>query len=390
MADHHLAEYLERIERLAPLVREHAGETERGAQLAPAIVDALHDTGLFRIFLPERLGGGELTLPESLLVYEAMARIDASTGWNLAICSGGPLLGHFASREVFEEIFADPRAVCCGTLNPVTTQVTRCDGGWRFTGRATYVSGSAQATWINVAGLVLRDGSPQFEGGVPVVRSGLFPLAKHCRILDTWKTTGMRGTGSNDCTFEEVFVPDAFTYEWPDPRSSWQRGPFANIPLVTQLGGSLAAVALGAARHAIDTLMELAGVKVPAGTRATMRERPLAQMQLAQAEGWLQAGRAYLFQSAADVWRRGEAALPFDASARAAARLGSVTAAKLAAMATDVVHDAAGMSAVQTTCDLERCWRDVHTITQHVVLSAGRYEVVGRIMLGLDPGAPII
>ena len=91
-----------------------------------------------------------------------------------------------------------------------------------------------------------------------------------------------------------------------------------------------------------------------------------------------------------DVWRMGEAGVPFDAPARAAARLASVTAAKLAALATDVVHDAAGMSAVQTSCDIERCWRDVHTITQHVILGAGRYEVVGRVMLGMDPGSPII
>ena len=385
-----LAGYLERIDRLAPLVREHAEQSEREARLAPPIVEALHDAGLFRIFLPARMGGGELTVPESLRVFEAMARIDASTGWNLAICSGGPLFGHFVSRDAYDEIFEDPRAVVCGTLNPVTTHVTRCDGGWRFSGRATYVSGSAQASWINVAGLVLRDGSPQFVDGVPVVRTGLFPLAKHCRVLDTWAVTGMRGTGSNDCVFEDVFVPDGFTYEWPDPRSPWQRGAFADIPLATQLGGSLASVALGTARHAIDTLMELAGVKVPAGTRAPMRERPLAQMQLGQAEGWLQAGRAYLYQSADEVWRMGEAGASFDASARAAARLASVTAAKLAAMAVDVVHEATGMSAVQTTCDLERCWRDVHTITQHVILSTGRYEVVGRIMLGLDPGSPII
>ena len=54
------------------------------------------------------------------------------------------------------------------------------------------------------------------------------------------------------------------------------------------------------------------------------------------------------------------------------------------------MHDAAGMNAVQTSCDLERCWRDVHTITQHVILGTGRYEVIGRVLLGLPPGAPII
>ena len=76
--------------------------------------------------------------------------------------------------------------------------------------------------------------------------------------------------------------------------------------------------------------------------------------------------------------------------ARAAARLSSVTAAKLAAQAVDLVHDAAGMNAVQTSGAIQRCWRDLHTITQHVILSTGRFEVVGRVLFGLPPGSPII
>lgn len=384
-----LTEYLDRIDRLAPLVREHADRSEQERQLASPIVEALHDAGLFRIYLPAAMGGGGLDVPESLHVFEAMARLDASTGWNLSICAGGPLFGHFVSREAYEEIFGDPRAVIAGSLNPLGTRAVPCDGGWRYSGKATYVSGSAQAGWLMTAGLELHDGAPRMTDGVPAMRAGIFPM-KHCRVLDTWAVAGMRGTGSNDCVFEDVLVPDEFTYAWPNPRSPWQRGPFANVPLPTQLGGGLAAVALGAARHAIDTLMELAMVKVPVGARVTMRERPLTQMQLAQAEGWLQAGRAYLFKATEDAWSMGEAGVPLDAAARAAARLASVTAARLAAQSIDLVHEASGMNAVQTSCDISRCWRDVHTLTQHVILGAGRYEVVGRIMLGLEPGSPII
>jgi alkylation response protein AidB-like acyl-CoA dehydrogenase len=131
-------------------------------------------------------------------------------------------------------------------------------------------------------------------------------------------------------------------------------------------------------------------VKVSIETRAPLRERSLFQLQLGQAEGLLRAARAYLFESADEIWQRGEAGVPFDAPAQASARLASVTAVKLAAQAVDLMHDAAGMSAVQTSSALERSWRDVHTITQHVILSAGRYEVIGRVLLGLPPGAPLI
>lgn len=136
--------------------------------------------------------------------------------------------------------------------------------------------------------------------------------------------------------------------------------------------------------------MDLAVTKVPTATRASLRERPLAQIQIAQAEGLVQAARAYLLAANEEVWRRGAAGADFDAPARAAARLASVTAARLAAQAVDLVFDAAGATSIQTSCVIERCWRDAHAITQHVILSTGRFEVVGRVLFGLDPGSPII
>jgi alkylation response protein AidB-like acyl-CoA dehydrogenase len=384
-----LADYLERVAALAPVIREHAERSERESRLAQPIAEALHQAGLFRILLPRGMGGGELTIPESLRVFEAVARLDASTGWNLVICGDGPIFGHFVEREAFEKIFSEPRAVLVGSLNPVTIRAVAGDDGWSFTGRATFVSGSAQATWIMVSGLEVRDGKPNFAGGVPVMRSGLFPLGR-CKVQDTWDVTGMRGTGSHDVTFEDVFVPRAFTYEWPNPAPTWSTGPYASIPLTTQLGGGLASVAIGAAQHAVDAFTELALSKVPTGGRATLRERSSAQIELAQATGLVRAAREYLHAANEAVWRMGETREPFDDRARADARLASVTAVKLCKQAVDLLHDAAGMTAVQRGQDLERCWRDVHTLSQHIILGATRFETVGRILLGLEPGSPII
>ena len=85
--------YFEKAQKLAPIIREHADRAEREAQIPREVVDAFHDAGLFRILLPRKMGGGELTIPDSLRLCEEVARIDGSAGWNLAICSGGPLFG---------------------------------------------------------------------------------------------------------------------------------------------------------------------------------------------------------------------------------------------------------------------------------------------------------
>jgi alkylation response protein AidB-like acyl-CoA dehydrogenase len=157
-----------------------------------------------------------------------------------------------------------------------------------------------------------------------------------------------------------------------------------------QIAGGLAAVVLGTARHALDALHEIAQVKVPVSTRATLRERPIAQTQFAQAEGLLRAARAYFYQCHNEVWHKGEAGESFSLQDHAQMRLGNVTAVKLALQAVDLVADAAGMNSAHTSCPIERCWRDVHTASQHVLLNTARLEVVGRVLFGLDPGSPLI
>ena len=353
------------------------------------VIDAFHEAGLLRILLPREMGGGELTIPDSLRLYEEVARIDGSAAWNLAICSGGPLFGHNLSRAAFEKIFGDPRGVSAGSLNPATTRVVAEKGGWRFSGKATYASASAHATYLMAAGMVLRDGALEMVDGFPTMRAGLFPI-KEAKILNTWSTAGMRGTGSNDCVFENVFVPDEFTFDWMNAKSPWLRGPFANIPLQLQFVGGFVSVVLGTARHALDTLNEIAQAKVPTATRATLRERPIAQIQYAQAEGLLHAARAYFYDCNDEIWRKGVAGDSFSIEDRAHARLAVVTAAKLAAQAVDLIAEIAGMNAAQTSCPIERCWRDVHTATQHVLMNTSRFEVVGRVLFGLDPGPPVI
>lgn len=381
--------YFDQVRQLAPIIREHADRAEREAQMPQAVADAFHAAGLFRILLPRELSGGGLTIPEMLPLVEEVSRIDASAGWNLAICGGGPIFGQFLSRAAYEEIFTDLRGVTCGSLNPMTSQAVPIEGGWRFSGKATYASGSAHATYLMAAALVLRDGAPQIVAGVPILRAGFFPI-KHATILKTWSTSGMRGTGSNDCVFENVFIPDEFTFDWLNARPTWQRGPFADIPMQLQIAGGLAVVVLGTARHALDTLNEIAQAKIPAATQAPLRERPLAQIQFAQAEGLLNAARAYFYQCNDEVWRKGEAGESFTVRDFAHVRLGVVTAVKLALQAVDLVADAAGMNSAQTSCPIERCWRDAHTASQHVLLNTARFGVVGRVLLGLPAGSPVI
>jgi alkylation response protein AidB-like acyl-CoA dehydrogenase len=71
---------------------------------------------------------------------------------------------------------------------------------------------------------------------------------------------------------------------------------------------------------------------------------------------------------------------------RAGIRLACIHCAEACASAVDLVHAAAGGSAIQESGRIARCFRDIHAATQHLGLSLSNYETIGRVLLGLEPG----
>jgi alkylation response protein AidB-like acyl-CoA dehydrogenase len=378
------------LENLGGLISDRAGESERLGCLAPAVVDALHETNLFRMLVPTDLGGLGLTIPESIEIFERAASFDASTGWTLTILADGAIFARFLGSAAYEAIAGDPKGLMAGTLNPATARAEQVDGGHVFSGRATYLSGSAHAKWVMAAALVTRDGAPVMDEGRFWIRTGVFPLER-ARNLETWSVAGMRATGSHDYEFEGVEVAEDWSFDPFASREPRAGDPHSVIPLWAQLGGGLAANAVGAARNMIGRFTELAATKVPAGGNfSSLAERAPAQIALGEAQGLYQAARAVLLRTIDATWEQGVAGRPFDDRDLAHQRVGTVTAVRLAAQAIDLLHDAAGMNAVAADSVLDRCWRDVHTMTQHIILNPARFEVVGRVLLGLDPGVPVI
>ena len=115
-----LATLIDRIDKIADVVRDGALESERLGHLTPAVFDALHDAELFRILVPVELGGHGLTIPESIEVFERVAELDASTGWTLTILADGPSSRGNLAPDAFATICRDPLGLVAGTLNPTT------------------------------------------------------------------------------------------------------------------------------------------------------------------------------------------------------------------------------------------------------------------------------
>ena len=367
--------YLDSVSELSALVAAHADRADRAGRLTDEVVGAIHRAGLYRMLIPEDRGGGGLRLTDTFPVVEAMARVDGATGWNLAI--GANALGMAATipdAEFRGHVLAEGSLVV-GGLNPRELHARSVEGGVVVDGRMSFASGSPHATWL--AALVIVDDGPPLVTMVPTDAA---------EPVDTWDVCGLRGTGSHDWILREVFVPAAHTFRVTTIGTP-ERDVMALLPFTSLLGPSLAFVALGVARHAIDALIDIAAAKSPFGSDALLRDRADTQIAVAAATGLVQAGRSLVIRS----WQELESSLlageapSTDDLARL--RLASVTATRFAADATDDVQRAAGSSAVYERPAIARCWRDAHTVTQHAMVSQRHLDRVGRVLLGLPAGA---
>jgi alkylation response protein AidB-like acyl-CoA dehydrogenase len=148
---------------------------------------------------------------------------------------------------------------------------------------------------------------------------------------------------------------------------------------------SVACVSVGIARAAIDAFIALAMAKTPRGSAMRLGEKPTAQFDLGRAEALVRSGRAFLFESIEEIWNETAEGRTPTVHQRIIAHLAAARAAEASAQAVDLLFNAAGATALVESNPLERCFRDVHATTQHIGTHAGKFEIAGRVLLGLDP-----
>jgi alkylation response protein AidB-like acyl-CoA dehydrogenase len=212
--------------------------------------------------------------------------------------------------------------------------------------------------------------------------------AGEVEIVDTWWSMGLRGTGSHDLRVDDRLVPERRLADLLGAPTA--DGALYAFPVLGLLAVGVAAVGLGIARHALDELLDLAGGKVPTMSSRRLAERAAVQAAVARAEALVGAGHAYLGDAIERAWTSASGTGAIEPGVRAGLRLAATSAARWSAEAVDLVHDAAGGTAVQERASvLGRCFRDAHTVTQHMMVGAPTYDAVGRVLLGLDEGASL-
>jgi len=268
--------------RLAPTFAANASTADDNDRFVAANYKALKEAGLVEAGVPVELGGRGAEIAELSDMIRIIAQACGSTGlafsmhthqvaipawrWrHQKIAAVEPLLKRVAAEKIV--------LLSSGGSDWIagSGKAEKVEGGYRITARKVFTSG-AEAGDILMTGAVLDGETPK------VLHFGVPMKAPEVKVLDTWHTLGMRGTGSNDVAVEGLFIPEAGVAL---ARDAGQWHPLFQI-ISTVAFPLIYAAYLGVAESARDIAVDLAGKK-PANQHAvTLAGRMDTSLRAAQ------------------------------------------------------------------------------------------------------------
>lgn len=351
---------------LAALRRSVALAQAEAARFPDPVAAVIREHGLWKLWVPERFGGAQRDLPSSLALFQAAAAIDGGIGFALAIGAGGGLFGAWLPEQTAREIFGPRDALIAGSGAPGGVATPVADG-FVVDGRWRYASLVHQATWVT-ASTRRRDTDAVMAVAVPAAR---------VRVVDDWQVHALRATDSQTIEISGLHVPASHTFSLAHaPRLA---GTLYRFPFEALAAAAFAAVAVGIAAGAVDSFAAKLEHRAPAGPG--MAER------LSRAAGRQRSASAYLMATVQAAWQELPDASGLSDASDAGVHLAAVSATAQAVAAVEELAEVAGMGLLDERDRFSRCWRDVHGVAQHALVSQSRHAALGERLLRLRGGA---
>ena len=364
-------EAVERARALIPFLRKHASGNDKATKLVPEVVEALHESGMFRFLSPKAWGGMELDFVSYFDIPEMLGRGDASTAWvvsNLASHNRGLALW---PMETQEEIWGPNRDALIASGVAYNQGIgVRIKGGLKLTGKWGFSSGVDHSEWEQLACMVKDDAGKPVDWVMCQV-----PLSD-CTVIDDWQTLGMRGTGSRTVTCTDAFVPDhrAVSFHTARPGHEFpglkvHTNSTFKIPTSALGGHCIAGCMVGNATAMLEMTMDLVKSRSTAYTGASMRNFQTVQVRVGIAGAKIDAVREWLRKDcieAHDVYRRGDA---LTMQAKAKYKRNCAVGMKLLGEAVDSLNEMLGANGIYDSSPMQRHFRDHHAALGHFSFS---------------------
>ena len=383
--DYHAA-MVARARALIPALRDRASRTEELRRLPPETERDLHDTGLFRILQPKRVGGSELDYVALVDCADALGQADSSVAWNFAnLASHQWMLGMFDPRAQAAVWDNDVNALIASSFIFPAGRARKVDGGYVLNGHWPFSSGVESCDWNMLASVVSSD--DEADG----IEYRIFLLNKsHYKINDTWNATGLCGTGSNDVRVVDAFVAEQMTVSvsdltgGPTPGSSVNPNPLYALPVFSLFPYVLSGVGLGNAQACLNDYVDFARHRASTYNRAKVSDMQTTQIKIAEASAKIDTARLVMRTNCIDALAEARRGHVPDIAAKTRLRRDGAFSVNLCTEAVSLLFAASGARSLFTSGALQRQFRDAHAVNSHLAFNFDAAGTnYGRVALGL-------
>ncbi|CUH65312.1 Flavin-dependent monooxygenase, oxygenase subunit HsaA [Thalassovita gelatinovora] len=374
-ADAALAEQPLTKDEVLASIRARATEFQNLRHIPQDVVDQFKALGVYRAFVPARFGGDEISPAAFCRLIEDISAADASAGWVASFGVSATYLSTLPT-DTYAEIFGkNPDTVFAGAMFPPQPAKTVA-GGYEVTGQWPWGSGIMGADLAG-AGIKVEDQNTK----LPLI--AIMPKAK-VEVVDTWKTLGLRATGSHDIKVDRVVVPREWTFiRGSKPTMDDRIFRYPSMALASQV---LAVVALGAARAALDFLHN-SGSRQSVTGAPKPGARPYLQTEYAKARGMYLGAQALFYDTLDEAYAELEHQETVSRDTHIRLRLVASKAAKDGAEAARMAFALGGSAAINEGHPLGRYMLDAAGVAQHAFLSEGTWTGAGAAMFD-EPTMP--
>lgn len=343
-------------------IRKYAPAAEQAGKLHPEQLKLIYEQQWFKLLVPAAYGGPEMPLHQLVRIEEALSWADGSLGWVVTLCAGAGWFGGFIEPGTATQIFSDKHACLAGS-GAATGTATITGKGYIISGNWKYASGVHHATHITV-NCNIMDGNRHVlsEDGSPLILPFVLDR-KHVSLLPGWKYMGMIATGSDAYQIDNLYVDSSRCFKI-DADAAVIISPLYHYPFLQLAEATLAANLSGMAVHFADLCAPAFENKVTNIRRVNKDNIAVMNEVLASATALLNQARVAFFEAVDASWIDPENSILLKAVSSASRML-----AKIARETVDELYPYCGLLAASPETEINRVWRDIHTASQHALLT---------------------
>lgn len=348
------------------VLRKYAAMADEKNALQQEQLKLIYKYGWFKIFVPKKYGGLQLSLPDALFLEEQLAFIDGSLGWTITLCAGANLFVGYIDEKIAKQIFSQQK-VCFGGSGAATGRAVVTHDGYIVNGFWKYATGAPHLTHFTANCLIENNGKPVLDkNGQPLIRSFFFKR-NEVQVIKDWNTPGLRATAGHSFSVENVYVPKERTFIIHAEAKTHDE-PVYQFPFLQFAELTLAVNTLGMTKHFLEEANAILKRRKQE-KRISIKQLDYSNTLMANANNKIEMLRTKFYEAAAAAWdelltKKKVQLKNLNSISKLSAQLVKECRAQVAA-----VYPYCGLSAINGKTEIERIFRDIFTASQHSLLN---------------------